>query len=65
MTPKIIFKLRYASTKHKVASGKQVTDANMASSSDALGLYQFISHAELAPNYLKNDALYFEVLSIV
>jgi TNF receptor-associated factor 4 len=46
-------------------SGKQVTDANMASSSDALGLHQFISHAELAPNYLKNDALYFEVLSIV
>ena len=41
-------------------SGAQVTCANMASS--GFGLSQFISHAELAPNYLKNDTLYFEVL---
>jgi TNF receptor-associated factor 4 len=49
----------------KQGSGKQVTDANMASSSNALGRHQFISHAELAPNYLKNDTLFFEILSVV
>ena len=42
--------------------GTQVTDESMASS--GFGLPQFISHTELAPNYLKNDTLYFEVLPI-
>ena len=42
--------------------GTQVMDDSMASS--GIGLPQFISHAELAPKYLKNDTLYFEVLPI-
>jgi TNF receptor-associated factor 4 len=44
-------------------SGNQVTDAKMTSS--GFGLSQFISHADLVPNYLKNDTLCFEVLSII
>ena len=39
--------------------GAQVTDANMASS--GFGSPKFISHDELAPNYLKNDTLCFEI----
>ena len=55
--------IRFSEAVIAQGGGRQVTDANKASSS-AFGLHQFISHAELAPNYLKNDTLYFEVLSI-
>jgi TNF receptor-associated factor 4 len=44
-------------------SGAQVTDGSIAKS--GFGLHKFISHAKIAPNYLKNDTLCFEVLSIV
>ena len=53
--------IRFSETVIAQGGGKQVTDANMASSSSAFGLSQFMSHAELAPNYLKNDTLCFEI----
>jgi TNF receptor-associated factor 4 len=57
--------IRFTETVIVKGGGKQVTDANMASSISAFGLCEFISHAQLSPNYLKNDILYFEILSIV
>ena len=55
--------IRFSETIIAQGGGMQVTDANMASS--GFGLPLFISHDELSPNYLKNDTLCFEVLSIV
>ena len=47
----------------KMGGGTQVTSGSMAQR--GFGKLLFIAHSELAPNYLKNDTLCFEVLSVV